>query len=131
MSVFSNLFGSSEKQDNSSSKINWIPLTDLGQLNEIISASSEKPVLIFKHSTRCSISSMALNRLERNWAGHEEKLTPYYLDLITFRDVRNHIATLSGVQHESPQAIVVKNGEVVYHASHNGISLADMMEVLG
>jgi bacillithiol system protein YtxJ len=74
---------------------------------------------------------MALNRLERNWAGHEEKLTPYYLDLISFRDVSNHIATLSGVQHESPQAIVVKNGEVVYHASHNGISLADMMEVLG
>jgi bacillithiol system protein YtxJ len=109
----------------------WRKIQQISDVTEAWESSFHKPILFFKHSTRCSISSMALNRLERNWAGHEEKLTPYYLDLISFRDVSNHIATLSGVQHESPQAIVVKNGEVVYHASHNGISLADMMEVLG
>jgi bacillithiol system protein YtxJ len=111
-----------------------IPWRKIQQISEVTDAWNEsfsKPVLLFKHSTRCSISSMALNRLERNWAGNEEKITPYYLDLIAFREVSNFIAQHSGIQHESPQAIAVKNGEVFYHASHNGISLADIMELIG
>lgn len=109
----------------------WKQIQSISDVDQAWESSFLKPILLFKHSTRCSISSMALNRLERNWNGHEEQLSPFYLDLISFREVSQHIATISGVQHESPQAIVVKNGEVVYHASHNGISLADLMEALG
>jgi len=111
--------------------MDWKNLTSIDQLEAIAADSFNTPQVLFKHSTRCSISSMALNRLERNWAGNEEKITPYYLDLIAFREVSNFIAQHSGVQHESPQAIAVKNGEVIYHASHNGISLADIMVLIG
>jgi len=74
---------------------------------------------------------MALNRIERKWDRNEEKISPFFLDLIAFREVSHFIAQHSGVQHESPQVIVVKNGEVVHHASHNGISLEEIMESIG
>ena len=76
MSLFKNIFGSSEEQ-NLVSKINWIPLTDLDQLNEIIDLSNEKAVLIFKHSTRCSISRFALKQFENEF-DLEDKITPYF-----------------------------------------------------
>ena len=64
MGLFSNVFGSSENQNKSNSTVNWIPLTDLGQLDEIVTLSNEKPVVIFKHSTRCSVSRFALKQFE-------------------------------------------------------------------
>ena len=67
MSFFKNMFNSSEEKDSNENKINWNELTDLGQLNEIIAASNEKPVAIFKHSTRCSVSRMALKQFENEF----------------------------------------------------------------
>ena len=67
MSIFNSLFGSSSGEEFQTSKVNWIPLTDLGQLTEIIETSEEKPVVIFKHSTRCSISRMALKQFEKEF----------------------------------------------------------------
>ena len=93
----------------------WHPLTDLNQLQEIISISNQQPyenlaVLLFKHSTRCSISSMALNRLETRWKD-EEKIPAYYLDLLNHRDISNEIETLFNVEHASPQVLLIKNGK--------------------
>lgn len=109
--------------------MNWNTLDSVEQLEEIKAESFEKPVLLFKHSTTCSISNMALNRMERNYdQAKVGDLKPYYLDLLSFRDISKKIAELFEVEHESPQAIVVSNGEAIYDASHYDISFAEIAE---
>ena len=125
MSVFSNLFGSSDKQDNSKSKINWIPLTDLGQLNEIISSSNEKPIVIFKHSTRCIVSRTALKQFENEY-DLDNQVEAYFLDLLEHRDISNEIASRFGVYHQSPQLLLIKNGKSVYDVSHSDIDAGEL-----
>ena len=108
--------------------MNWKQLTSEEQLNELIVESAQKPVFIFKHSTRCSISSMSLDRLLRNWKEEDAtKITPYYLDLIAYRSLSNSVADRLGVPHESPQVLLIQNGEVTYHESHYGIIYAGIM----
>lgn len=108
--------------------MDWNLLESLTQLDEIKQLSGDKPVLIFKHSTRCSVSSMVWDRLKRNWKKEDsEKVTPYFLDLIRHRDVSNQIEKELKVYHESPQIILVKDGKAVYDNSHMGISYADIM----
>ena len=102
--------------------MNWQELTSLAQWAEVLQQSLNSPVAIFKHSTRCSISSMAKSRLEREWENNAPSFPVYYLDLIQFRNVSNAIATDTGIEHQSPQLIVLKNGKPVYHESHNMIS---------
>lgn len=110
------------------SKLNWNKLESIEQLKEAIEGSMEKPILLFKHSTRCSISMMALSSFEDKWDGKEEDIDIYFLDLLKHRDVSNAIAELTGVTHQSPQAIVVKNDEVVYHASHSSIHPREVLK---
>ena len=119
MSVFKNIFGGSE-EENQNSKIGWRQLTDLGQLNEIVDLSNDQAVLIFKHSTRCSISRMALKNFEKEF-DLEDKIIPYFLDLLNHRDISNEIANRFEVVHQSPQLIVIKNGKAIYTASHSDI----------
>lgn len=105
------------------SKSFWLNLNDANLLSEIDEASKEKPVVIFKHSTRCSISSMALSRLERSWNQEEmDEVDAYYLDLIAHRDISNAIADKYNVYHQSPQVIVIKDGKSIYDDSHMDIS---------
>ena len=104
--------------------VNWKHIKDQGQLQEMQIASHEKPVMIFKHSTRCSISAMALDRLERKW--ENDKIEPYFLDLISHREISNQIAKDYGVAHESPQVLLIKEGKVIYHSSHMGIDTASI-----
>jgi bacillithiol system protein YtxJ len=125
MSFFKNMFNSSEEKDSNENKINWNELTDLGQLNEIIAASNEKPVAIFKHSTRCSVSRMALKQFENEF-NSSDKVTPYFLDLIAHRDISNEIATRFGVYHQSPQLILIKGGKAVYNVSHSDIDAEEL-----
>lgn len=120
MSIFKSLFGNSG-EEHQSSKINWIPLTDLDQLNEISVASNEKPMVIFKHSTRCSISRMALKQFENEYDLTDDEVTIYFLDLLSFRDISNAITTRFQVQHQSPQLILIKNEKAIYNASHSDI----------
>ena len=110
----------------------WHKLTDINQLADIKNGSLENssPVLaiiIFKHSTRCSISSMALNRLESKWVDNES-IPAYYLDLLNYRPISNEIADLFSVEHASPQVLLIKNGSCIYHASHTNISAADILQ---
>lgn len=106
--------------------MNWINLTNEEQLHQLKVNSAVKPQVIFKHSTRCSISSMAKNRLERSAQPGEVEF--YYLDLIRFRSVSNKIAEEFNVYHESPQVLVIKNGECIYDESHSGIDMAEIIE---
>lgn len=106
--------------------MNWIALTQKEQLDSIKNDNSNDAILIFKHSTRCSISSMALNRLERSWKTNEIKINTYFLDLISYRELSSQIEKDFGVYHESPQLIIVKNGKAIYDASHMAISYDDI-----
>ncbi len=106
--------------------MNWTPLTEESQLDTIIEESKSQPVVIFKHSTRCSISSMAKNRLDREKAPDNMKF--YYLDLIAYRPISNKLAEVFHVHHESPQVLLIKNGECTYDESHNGISMNEIAE---
>lgn len=104
--------------------MNWKHLILEEALETITEDSFAKPQLVFKHSTRCSISSMAKNRLERDW--NLADVEPWYLDLIAYRSVSNMIESRFKVRHESPQAILFINGAVVYHASHSEITVDDI-----
>lgn len=120
MSIFSNIFGGSEKQVSPNGKINWIPLEQLEQLDEIVAASAVKPVFIFKHSTRCSISRFALKQFENEF-DTTNNVDAYFLDLLEHRDISNEIASRFGVYHQSPQLILIKAGKAVYDVSHDSI----------
>lgn len=128
MNLFKNLFGSEDEQKNTSN-VTWNQLTDLGELNEIITISEEKPVVIFKHSTRCSISRMALKQFENQYDA-QENIVPYFLDLLKHRDISNEIAIQFNVQHQSPQILVIKDGKSVYNASHSDIDADDLKRFL-
>lgn len=121
MSVFKNLFGSSEEEAKAST-VAWRPLTDLGQLNEIIQESVAKPVLLFKHSTRCGVSRMTLKQFENEY-DLADQVTPYFLDLLEYRSISNAIAERFGVEHQSPQLLLIRNGQAVYDASHSAIAV--------
>jgi bacillithiol system protein YtxJ len=125
MTLFKSIFGDSENNNSNASKINWIELTDLGQLNEIMDLSHEQPVVIFKHSTRCSISRMALKQFENEF-DLEGSVTPYFLDLLNHRDISNEIATRFEVYHQSPQLLLIKEGKSVYDASHSDIDAVEL-----
>lgn len=127
MTLFNSIFGDSENKNSNASKINWIPLTDLGQLNEILELSHQQPVAIFKHSTRCSISRMALKQFENEF-DLEGSVTPYFLDLLNHRDISQEIATRFEVYHQSPQLLLIKEGKSIYDASHSDI---DALELKG
>lgn len=129
MSVFNYIFGSSQGQNDSNKKINWIPLTFMGQLDEIVAFSSQKPVVIFKHSTRCSISRFALKQFENEFA-LEDSVDAYFLDLIEHRDISNEIASRFNVQHQSPQLLLIKDGKSVYDVSHSDIDAGELKEKL-
>ncbi len=109
--------------------MNWNELKEEGQLEAIKQESAQHPVVIFKHSTRCSISSMAKNRLDKS--AQPDGIKFYYLDLIKHRNISNKIAEDFHVYHESPQVLLIKNGECIYDESHNGIFLDDIVAQAG
>jgi bacillithiol system protein YtxJ len=111
--------------------INWTELKEEAQVETIHEESKKHPVLIFKHSTRCSISRAALDRLERNWkAENIGTLKTYYLDLLSYRNISNQVAAYFGVEHESPQVLIVKDGKPMHVRSHLSIGFDEIRQVL-
>ena len=106
--------------------MNWIALTAEEQLQEI--KKHQGYSIIFKHSTRCSISLFAKRRFEGDWAELPEKTSVYYLDLLTYRPISTMIAEMFQVHHESPQLLLIKDGECIYESSHGEISVEDAVE---
>ena len=107
----------------------WKYITDLNQINEIKDQSGYS--LIFKHSTRCSVSMMAKRRFEMDWEVIPENTSLYFLDLISYRPISASIAETFQVQHESPQILLIKDGDCVLDASHSDISADEVAEVIG
>ena len=108
--------------------MNWKALDDMEQLESIKAASYTTPQVIFKHSTTCSISKMALDRFER--AAAPENVDFHYLDLLKHRLISAAIAEKFQVFHESPQVLLIKQGECIYDESHYGIMMDELISFL-
>ncbi|MGW9686514.1 bacillithiol system redox-active protein YtxJ [Flagellimonas sp. 2504JD1-5] len=121
MGIFNNLFGNKEQSTKEEKQVPWIPLVAMDQLNEIKEKSKERTQLIFKHSTTCGISRMVLNMFTSSYALGED-IDVYFLDLHAHRDVSNAVASTFQVMHQSPQLLIIKNGEATYHTSHGAIT---------
>lgn len=125
MGLFDKLFGGTSESENEK-ELPWIPLQHKHQLGTIKAQSKTKPQFIFKHSTRCGISRMVINQFVKQYHLTEDQADLYYLDLLSFRDLSNAVASEFQVWHESPQLLVVKDGKVVAHASHSAINGLDL-----
>tara|TARA_B100000768_G_scaffold181967_1_gene207823 strand:- start:6065 stop:6397 length:333 start_codon:yes stop_codon:yes gene_type:complete len=108
----------------------WKKIESLVDLNEAMEESRNKKVILFKHSTRCSVSMMAKKSLEMSWDISLDEVQPYFLDLIKYRNVSNEISAKLEVIHQSPQLIGVNNEEIFYHASHSAISVESLKSAL-
>ena len=128
MGFFKNLFKATEVKEKKI--LPWISLIELKQLNHIQEKSKTKVQVIFKHSTRCGISSMVMNQFVDAYELTENDLDLYYLDLISYRNVSNEVGYTFQVMHESPQLLVIKNGVVVAHGSHGAINSIELNKFL-
>ena len=95
----------------------WTDLREATQLDRLIADSDTKPQVIFKHSTRCSISRVALSRFDRISPTNEGAVF-HLLDLLQHRPLSQSITERFGISHESPQLLVIKKGICSYHANH-------------
>ena len=128
--MFKKLFGSSEPKEKKEEKVlPWLPLTNVDQLDTIADTSKGKTQLIFKHSTRCGISSMVMKQFVSAY-DVDSNADLYYLDLLNYRDVSNEVGYKFQVMHQSPQLLVLRNGVVVAHASHGAINEIDLLKFL-
>jgi len=116
MSLFGDLF---KQKEETYSDFNWIALTSVSQLDEILNNSDNKTQAIFKHSTRCGVSSMVIKQFEKQ--SDFNHIDFYYLDLLKYRDTSNIIASKFNIIHQSPQLIVLKNKKVIASNSHHEI----------
>ena len=121
MSLLKKIFGSNEISRATKKIIPWNRLTSVNQLIEIEKESFHQPIAIFKHSTRCGTSSMALRQFESQFETDNTSVKLYFLDLLSFKDISNEIAIRFQVFHESPQLIVLKDGNTIHHSSHHQI----------
>ena len=130
MSFFKNIFkenvNSSKEEIKETAK--FYTLDEMEQFDEIDEISQTKPVVLFKHSTRCSISRMALKQFETEFNFPKEKIDWYLLDLLNHRDLSNEIASKYNVVHQSPQIVVIRNGKAVFNESHDSISAEDLKQ---
>jgi bacillithiol system protein YtxJ len=106
--------------------MNWIQLNSIDQLNDIKGAEGYS--VIFKHSNRCSISLMARKRFELDWEVIPEGALVYFLDVLSYRDISNAVSGDFNVHHESPQLLLIKDGECIYETSHGEISADELAE---
>lgn len=108
--------------------IDWIILNDEAQLSSI--ASGEGDSLIFKHSTRCPVSMMAKRNFESEADALPKGVPVYFLDLIRYRTVSAGVAEVFQITHESPQLLLIRNGQCIFTSSHAEINAPDVAKEL-
>lgn len=129
MGFFDNMFKSEKNSDKDEKKIvPWNQLTEMGTLDLIAETSNGQLVAILKHSTSCGISRMVLRQFEQSFDLKEDQVKLYFLDLLAYRDISNKIASRFNVPHESPQLLVIRDGKVIYDASHSAINAEKLLE---
>ena len=131
MGLFNSLFGSNgDKENKTEEKLPWIMLSSISQLDEIEKKSKSRTQIIFKHSTTCGVSRMVLNGFQRNPIFLDNNADFYFLDLHRYRDISNEISAKFQVFHQSPQLLVIRNGQTVAHDSHGGINAISLEKYL-
>lgn len=126
MSFLDKIFGG--KQEQGETKSFWKTIKSEEDLEKAIKQSYENRVAIFKHSTSCFISKTVLKNFEKEIENSDQQnVSFYFLDLLAFRPISNKIAEDFGIRHESPQLIVFENGEPINNASHQDISLSQIL----
>lgn len=130
MSFFKNIFGENKSEGKQNEKVEatFFTLNKIEQFDEIDEISYTKPVVLFKHSTRCIISRTALKQFEAEFKFPEDKIDWFLLDLLNHRDLSNEISSRYNVVHQSPQIVVIRNGKAVFNESHDSISAVDLMQ---
>ena len=121
MGLISDFFGGLSKSKDKKI-LPWIALNDITQLDAISSKSNNKPQIIFKHSTRCSISSMVMNQFVDAYNFSTNDFDLYYLDLLSYRDLSDSVSHKFQVIHQSPQLLVIKNEVVKAHGAHGDVN---------
>lgn len=106
--------------------MNWINLERLEQIDEIMEKSNQVTCLIFKHSTSCNMSAMAKFKLEEDWGFNETELVPFMVDILQYKTISNAISERFQEYHQSPQVLLIKEGESFYEESHLDISVEDI-----
>jgi bacillithiol system protein YtxJ len=99
-----------------------VTIQSKADLEGLLEKSFIRPQLIFKHSTRCSISRYVLSDFIAHYTFSSDELESHYLDLLNYREISNQIANQLEVIHQSPQILLIKNGKAVVYASHEGIT---------
>jgi bacillithiol system protein YtxJ len=130
MNFLKNIFkeNTSNSTESTNENVKFFTLDKMEQFDEIDEISQTKPVVLFKHSTRCSISRMALKQFDAEFNYPEEKIEWYLLDLLNHRDLSNEIASRYNVVHQSPQIVVIRNGKAVFNESHDSIAAEDLKQ---
>lgn len=121
MSILGKLGSLFETESEPSTGLDWKNLTVEEELDHILSESTRKPQVLYKHSSRCATSFFALKNIETLNPLEQEQADFYLVDVIAQRELSRYIADKFGIRHESPQLFVFKNGEIVWHGSHNQI----------
>jgi bacillithiol system protein YtxJ len=130
MNFLKNIFkeNTSNSTESTNENVKFFTLDKMEQFDEMDEISATKSIVIFKHSTRCSISRMALKQFDAEFNYPEEKIEWYLLDLLNHRDLSNEIASRYNVVHQSPQIVVIRNGKAVFNESHDSIAAEDLKQ---
>lgn len=132
MGFFDKLFNGEKDTAKAEIKaVPWIQLTEMETLDEIAETSKKQTVAILKHSTSCGISRMVLRQFEQSYDLKDEQMKLYFLDLLAYRDISNKIASRFNVPHQSPQLLVIRDGKVIFDASHSSIQAEKLNEFIG
>lgn len=119
------------KRNSGMSRMNWIKLESEMDLRDLKSLSESKFCMIFKYSSRCGSSAVALDRLERSWNTEDmSDVQPFFLDLIANRDLSNMVSQEFNVMHESPQVLLIENSDSVFDTSHFSINYDNILSAV-
>ncbi|MEX0610230.1 MAG: bacillithiol system redox-active protein YtxJ [Balneolaceae bacterium] len=127
MGILDKLFGGEKAETD----FGWDVISTEEEVDEILLASNYKPQVIFKHSTRCATSFFARTSLETFPESEKQNADFYLVDVISNRPVSLYLADKFGVRHESPQLIIIKNGEILWHGSHHEVQVEKLKSFFG
>jgi bacillithiol system protein YtxJ len=129
MGLFNKILGSKVKEEKETN-VNWIPLNSLEQIKTIKELSKSETIFVFKHSTRCGISSMVIKRFENLFDSSMNNIKVYYLDLLNFRAISDEVGYSFQAQHKSPQLLIIRNEVAVLNVSHYDITTVNIQKYL-
>jgi bacillithiol system protein YtxJ len=102
----------------------------LAELDQLLTESATRPLLLFKHSFTCGVSAEALDELLSHLTGKSDDARYAIVTVQTHRDVSNAVVSRLGIRHETPQAILIRDGRAVWSASHFRVNATELQKVL-